>query len=100
MLGLTFEPREEGDGGVCVGAIQPGFIAAQSSLRVGDVLRLVNGRAVATAEDAGDLLKACHGTIDLAVERGSARPRGDSVTPWNPEIAPPPEVGGELSAAL
>ena len=90
-LGVTFEvPADESLKGVVVAVIHPGFLVSNSKkLKEGDVVHVINGRAVTTPMEGASFLKEASGLIQLVITRAGAKARGRAGD----------EAGGELGAA-
>ena len=78
-LGLTFEVPEDSERykGVVVAVIQPGSRAA-GKLVIGDVIHVIDGRAVTTPQEGASYLKTAKGIIQMVVTRANAKPLASS----------------------
>ena len=96
-LGITFElPGDSSLEGVVVAAIQPGQLMAKAKkLKEGDVVHVINGRAVATPQEGAHILSAAKGVIQLVITR-SARQHA-SLGPADDACAAEGGDGEELS---
>ena len=62
--------------------IAPGGLAAKSKkLRTGDVVHVINGRAVTTPKEAATLLREAYGTVSLVVTKASKSETLESAKP-------------------
>ena len=88
LQGLWLEPLERPTGdalgltGVVITEIAPGGLAAKSKkLRTGDVVHVINGRAVTTPKEAATLLREAYGTVSLVVTKASKSETLESAKP-------------------
>jgi len=74
-LGVVLNNAEEGQKGVLIGQTYPSGPAARAGLRGGDVLVQINGKDVASPEDAGKMIAGCKVSepVELVVLRGNER---------------------------